>query len=91
MKEELKKVGDTLAEIVQKLGDADKAVLEPYVKQMNDALDSLKKSGQDNMQAALTQMLEATEKIKTAKVGDLPGFTAGIDMIQSILKKMASK
>lgn len=86
MKEDLKKIVDTLTEIVQKLGSADKAVLEPYVAQMNEIIDGMKKSGQANIQANLAKLLDITEKIKEAKIGDLPGLNAGINMIQSILK-----
>lgn len=91
MKEDLKKIANTLAEIVQKLGAADKAVLQPYIAQMNETLENIKKSGQANLQANMAKLLDLTEKIKEAKIGDLPGLSAGISMIQSTLKNRLGK
>lgn len=91
MREDLKKIPTILGEIVQKLGAADKAVLAPYVDQMNKAIDDIKKSGQENLQSNLTKILDLTEKIKEAKIGDIPGVETAINMIQSLVKDKMDK
>lgn len=91
MTEEVKKIPEILKEIVRKLGAADKSVLEPYVAQLNELLENMKKSGQANIQANLTKALELTEKIKEAKVGEIPGLSVGINTIQTILKNRLGK
>lgn len=91
MPADLKKILETLNEILQKLGAADKAVLEPYVKQMKDLVNETKESGKANLQANMEKLLALTEQIKEAKVGDLPGFQTALNMIQSTLREKLGK
>lgn len=91
MPEDLKKIPDILDQIAHKLGKADEEVLKPYIEQMKNTMDNIKKSGQNNLKDNLEKALDISEKVKEVKIGDLPGIGSGINMIQSILKDKISK
>ena len=91
MPEDLKKIPEILDQIARKLGEADKEALKPYMAQMKDAVENMKKSGQSNLKDNLRKFLTLSEKIKDVKIGDLPGITPSLNMIQSIIKDKINK